>query len=80
MKVEVCTWREGVVEIDTEENDKRSLFSKVIFDECPVCKVYAEQDLMYAGQGSSGLAYACGHESHSSEGCETVYKYKGEDL
>lgn len=80
MKCKVHTFLKGIVEIDTEENDTLSLWSKVIFDVCPVCKEYAEQDLLYSGQGMAGLGYACGHESHSSNGHDTIYKYNGEVL
>lgn len=81
MKCKVHTFLKGIVEIDTEDNDKLSVLSKVIFDRCPVCSEYAEQDLLYVGEGGmSGLEYACGHEVHSSKHCDIIYKYNGEVL
>lgn len=53
--------------INVEENKKRDWLTKIIFDVCPKCGKYAEQDLLSHSSGSRGegshttMQYACGH-------------------
>lgn len=68
-----CFNKEGLVEIDPEQNSKASFPKKIVYSDCPVCGANAEMDLLYHGNGSDGMVWACGHEAHYQKGQEPKY-------
>ncbi|CAM0109019.1 hypothetical protein VPH70E345_0092 [Vibrio phage 70E34-5] len=56
----VFTFRNGLVKIDPEDNNKLGLWHKVIYEQCDNCGKNAEMDILAAGPNVSVLEYACG--------------------
>ncbi|ASV43397.1 hypothetical protein FDI98_gp135 [Vibrio phage JSF10] len=70
----VITFNCGTLDVDVEENKRLPILRKIIYDECPVCKELAEQDILYHAPGMAGFVYACKHEVHFKDGKDPVYR------
>jgi len=65
--------KEEPVEIIEEENSKAPIFKRVFFQECPVCHMQVESDLLYHAPSACGIEFACGHSMHSTPDKTTYY-------
>lgn len=76
-KVLVKAFQKKYYLVDVELNNKCNIMTgKIIYDKCPCCGCFSQQDLLCHSPGLTILDYACGCKARFEKNKDPVYSMK----